>query len=177
MNCVKLVLKSQRFCSPPLVLHSTRLALRSSCFRFLHCCSRRDQLVRCHCREPQNAQQSLSLIPWGRQDDNGVTDSDQKHFQLQVGHWNIDTNCVPVSYPVTWHGRQDGIHQKCALSHSTQSTCVHRRFCLRSLRCLALSCLSSRCSADTAQMQVFKCTSSPSCECMCVVYFKNYTRM
>ena len=84
-----------------------------------------------------------------------MTDSDQKHFQLQVGHWNIDTNCVPVSYPVTWHGRQDGIHQKLC-PFPTHSTCVHRRFCLRLLRCLALSCLSSRCSADTAQMQVFQ---------------------
>lgn len=46
--------------------------------------------------------------------------------------------------------------KNCALSHSTHSTCVHRRFCLRSLRCLALWCLSSRCSADTAQMQVFQ---------------------
>ncbi len=74
-----------------------------------------------------------------------LTNSDQKQFQLQVGHWNIDTNCVPVSYPVTWHGH----------SHSTLSHSTHRqRFCLRSLRCRALSCLSSRCWADTTHFEV-----------------------
>lgn len=46
--------------------------------------------------------------------------------------------------------------KNCALSHSTHSTCVHRRFCLRSLRCLALSCSSSRCSADTATLRTSK---------------------
>ena len=75
--------------------------------------------------------------------------------QLQVGHWSIDTSCVPVSYPATPHGDAD-LMCHFPFDHPCHES-SRKRFWPRSLRCHALSCLTSRCLADTAHFQVLKC--------------------